>query len=334
MGCFGIGMVVCQCGLPQLRSESVGKKAIVFAGQGAQFVGMGKDLVEAYPECRDLYRKADEILGYSLSKICFDGPVEMLTKSNNCQPAIFVTSIACHIALMKEAPGTTFDAAAGLSLGEWSALHMAGSISFEDGLRVLEARGRFMQDACEAREGGMVSVIGLSADQLLKVCAATGVEVSNINSPEQMVLSGERGAVRKAEEMAKLEGAIRTVMLNVAGAYHSSLMAPAAERLEGFLQGISFKASTIPVVSNVTGAFHGSVDEIRKNMVRQVTSTVRWVACVQSIRDTGVDRYVECGPGRILSGLIKRIDSKAFLHSIQDLATLKKANVELTGSVG
>lgn len=310
----------------------MGKKAVVFSGQGAQAVGMGKDLAEAYPECKALYAKADQILGYSLSKICFEGPVEELTKSNNCQPAIFVTSIACYTALLKEAPGVRFDATAGLSLGEWSALHMAGVLSFEDTLRVLEARGRFMQEACEARAGGMVSVIGLSVDKLQKVCQATGAEISNINSPEQMVLSGDKEAVRKAEEMAKQEGAGKTVMLNVAGAYHSSLMAPAAARLEAFLQGITFKAPAVPVASNATGSYHGNVDEIRKNMVRQVTSTVRWVECVQGISAAGIERYVECGPGKILTGLIKRIDSKAFLNSIQDLATLKKAAAELSAA--
>lgn len=320
--------------MPQKGTESVEKKAIVFAGQGAQFVGMGKDLVEAYPECRALYEKADEILGCPLSKLCFEGPVEELTKSNNCQPAIFVTSIACHIALMKEASGTAFDAAAGLSLGEWSALHMAGTLSFEDALRVLEARGRFMQEACEMKDGAMVSVMGLSADQLQKICAATGVEVSNLNSSEQTVLSGERECIRKAEEMARTEGASRTVVLNVAGAYHSRLMRPAAERLEGFLKGISFRPPAIPVASNVTGAYHGNVDEIRRNMIRQVTSTVRWVDCVRNLKNAGVDRYVECGPGRVLSGLIKRIDSKAFLYGIQDLSSLKKTTMELSGVAG
>ncbi|MEI6971706.1 MAG: ACP S-malonyltransferase [bacterium] len=310
----------------------MGKTAIVFAGQGAQFVGMGKDLVEAYPECKALYKTADDILGYSLSRICFEGPVEELTKSNNCQPAIFVTSMACRAALMKEAPCIVFDAAAGLSLGEWTALHMAGALTFEATLRILEARGRFMQEACEEKDGTMVSVMGLSPNQLQEICAVAGVEVSNLNSPEQTVLSGERAAIHKAEEMAKAAGASRTVVLNVAGAYHSALMAPAARLLEGFLKDIPFQPVSIPVVSNVTGAFHSASENVRQTMVKQVTSTVKWVSCIQHLRDAGVDRYVEVGPGRILSGLIKRIDSKAFLHSIQDLATLKKAVTELTGT--
>jgi len=311
----------------------VQNRAVVFAGQGAQFVGMGKDLIEAYPECRTLYRTADEVLGYSLSKICLEGPVEDLTRSNNCQPAIFVTSIACLAALRKEVPGIRFAAAAGLSLGEWSALHAANVLSFEDTLRVLEARGRFMQEACEARDGAMVSVIGLSVDQLRKVCSEAGVEISNFNSPEQTVLSGDRVRIQKAEEIAKQMGAGRTVVLNVAGAYHSALMAPAAEKLGQFLTGVLFGKPSIPVVSNVTGRPHGVGDEIKATMVKQVTSSVQWVESIKYLGGEGVGGYVECGPGRILSGLIKRVDAKALLLSIQDVASLKKAMVELSGKV-
>ena len=304
--------------------SAIGSRAVVFAGQGAQFVGMGKDLAEAYPECGALFDKADEILGYKLSKICFEGPVEELTKSNNCQPAIFVTSIACYKALCLETDDCGFKGAAGLSLGEWSALYMAGALTFEDALRVLEARGRFMQEACEERDGTMVSVIGLSIDKLKEICSAAGVEIANMNSAEQTVLSGGREEIEAAERMAKDAGAKRTVILNVAGAFHSSLMASAATRLEQVLSEVEISRPCIPVVANVTGRPHGGTDEIRRDMVKQVTSPVQWLSCVQWFKENGVTEYVECGPGKVLSGLIKRIDMEAVIHSIQDCASLKR----------
>ena len=300
------------------------KTAMVFSGQGAQAVGMGKDLAEAYPECSALYRAADQVLGYSLSKVCFEGPQDELTRTDRCQPAIFVTSLACMAALRKEIPGLTVAATAGLSLGEWTALHAAGVLSFEDALRILAARGRFMQEACERKRGGMVSVAGLSADRLAAVCAAAGVEISNFNSPEQTVLSGEVEAIRKAEQLAKDAGASRTVALQVAGAYHSRLMEPAAAQLEALLRGIVFHPPAFPVFSNATGRPHGTPEDIRGAMVRQVTAPVQWVGCVLGMKSEGIGRYVECGPGRVLTGLIKRIDNAAALHNIQDLSSLRK----------
>ncbi|MBA4386720.1 MAG: [acyl-carrier-protein] S-malonyltransferase [Verrucomicrobia bacterium] len=300
--------------------------SIVFAGQGAQSVGMGRDLAGAFPECRALFDRADAALGFSLSKVCFEGPIEELTKSNNCQPAIFVASMACFTALKKELGGSLeYNGMAGLSLGEWSALHAAGALSFDDAVRVLEARGRFMQQACEERQGGMVSVIGLPVDKLREVAMATGVEIANMNSEEQTVLSGAKNAIDEAAKAATAAGAKKTVVLNVAGAFHSSLMASAAGKLRDFLGSISFVQPSAPVVSNVTGRPHGSPQEIRENMVKQVTSPVQWVSCVKWFKENGTTRYVECGPGKVLSGLIRRIDKDAGLHDIQDVATLQKA---------
>lgn len=307
-------------------------RAVVFAGQGAQAVGMGKDLAEKYPECRALYDQAGAVLGFDLAKLCFEGPIEDLTRSDNCQPAIFVTSVACFRALEKEVPGLTFKGAAGLSLGEWTALHAAGALAFEDGVRVLQARGRFMHEACKEREGGMVSVIGLGMAELEKVCLATGVQIANINSSEQIVLSGPKQGIREAEKGAVAAGAKKTVMLNVAGAFHSSLMASAAARLEAFLAGVLFQAPAVPVVSNVTGQPHGAPGEIRKAMVRQVTSPVQWVKSMEWFRGAGVSEYVECGPGKVLAALIKRIDREATAHSIPDASSLAKAVAALCGS--
>lgn len=301
------------------------KMAVIFAGQGAQFVGMGKDLAAAYPECKALFDKADQVLGFSISKLCFEGPIEELTKSNNCQPAIFVSSVACFTALKKEMPALVPAGTAGLSLGEWSALHAAGVLSFEDTIRILEARGRFMQQACEERQGGMVSVIGLGMDKLQEVCKATGVEIANLNSEEQTVLSGEKKAIEAAAAAATAAGAKKTVVLNVAGAFHSSLMASAAGKLKDFLGNITFAQPVMPVLSNATGRPHGTPQEIKDNMVRQVTSSVQWVSCVKSFKESGITGYAECGPGKVLSGLIRRIDKDAALHDIQDAATLQKA---------
>jgi len=299
--------------------------AVVFAGQGAQSVGMGRDLAEASEGCRRLFERADEVLGYGLSQICFEGPETELTKSNHCQPAIFTVSTACYAALRERMPDVEFVGTGGLSLGEWSALHMAGALSFEDTLRVLEARGRFMQEACEARDGAMVSVIGLDETAIEDICTRTGTSVSNLNCPGQTVISGERAGVVQAAEQAEQAGAKRAVMLNVAGAYHSPLMAPAAERLGAYLADVDIAMPRIPVVSNVSGRLHGGPDEIRAAMTAQVTSSVRWIDCVESLKAEGASTLLECGPGKVLSGLAKRIDSELTLNSIQDASSLDGA---------
>lgn len=309
-------------------------RAAVFAGQGAQFVGMGKDLADAYPECRELFDRAAATLGANFLRVCFEGPIEELTKSNNCQPALFVTSVACYRAWLHEAPGAACTGAAGLSLGEWSALHVAGALTFEDTIRVLEARGRFMQQACEEQDGAMVSVIGLSADALSRICAATGVEMANLNSAEQTVLSGARKGIEEAGRLATEAGAKKTVVLNVAGAFHSALMNSAAKRLADMLADVPIRAPSMPVVSNVTGRPHGNPQEIRDAMVRQVTSSVRWMSSIEWFKSAGVNAYVEFGPGKVLSGLIKRIDKDASTASIQDRSTLEKAvAAEKSGAV-
>ena len=284
------------------------KRAVICAGQGAQDVGMGRDLADAFPTCKALFDKANDVLGYDLAGICFDGPIEELTKSSHCQPAIFVMSVAAHEALTQRCPDFSVDAAAGLSLGEWTALHLAGSLSFEDTVRVLEARGRFMQEACELADGAMLSVMGLERDALESIASQTGIQVANINSASQIVLSGERAGVEAAEPLCSEAGARKTVMLNVAGAFHSELMRPAADRLAEVLADTSFEAPSVPVVSNVTAEPHGDPDSIRDLMVKQVTSSVQWVDTIEWFTNNGVAGVVEVGPGKILSGLVKRID--------------------------
>lgn len=309
------------------------KRAIVFAGQGAQFVGMGKDLAAAHPECRDLYERASAALGFDLAKLSAEGPIEELTKSHNCQPAIFVASVACYTALRKLVPDLALAGAAGLSLGEWTALHAAGVLSFEDTVRILKARGAFMQQACDERPGGMVSVMGLPVPELEKVCAAAGVQIANLNSPEQTVLSGDKAKIVEAEKLAQAAGAKKTVPLTVAGAFHSALMATAAAKLEQTLAGVTFKTPAMPVLSNATGLPHGTPEDIKRAMVSQVTSSVRWVADIEWFRRDGVTEYVECGPGKVLSGLIKRIDKDASLLNVQDCPTLDKTVATLKTQV-
>ena len=298
--------------------------AIIFPGQGAQAVGMGRELAEGSPACRALFDEASEVLGYDLAAVCFEGPAEELTRSDRAQPAIFVVSAAAYTALREQKGDLSFDAVAGLSSGEWCALYAAGVVSYADALKVLEARGRFMQEACEATRGSMISIMGLDLEALQGICDQTGLEIANLNSPEQTVLSGPADAVPAAESPAKEAGAKRAIPLNVAGAFHSSLMQPAAEKFGEFLSGIEFSLPSVPVVANINGQPHGDAAAIRQAMVDQVTGSVQWVSTINWMAEQGVNRYVECGPGRVLSGLIKRIDKQASLHNIQDASSLEK----------
>lgn len=300
-------------------------QALIFPGQGTQASGMGRDLAEKHPEIRALFERAGEVLGYDLARICFEGPDTELTRSDHAQPAIFLVSVACAEALKRARPALAWAASAGLSSGEWAALYVADVLGFDDALRILQARGRFMQEACEMNPGAMTSVLGLDPAALQGVCDETGAEIANMNSPEQTVLSGTREAIEAAEKVAVEKGARRAIRLNVAGAFHSSLMRPAAEKLDALLEEVNFRPPTMTVLSNATGRPHGQPEDIRRAMVEQVTSSVRWVQCVRTMGQAGVGRYVECGPGRVLSGLVKRIDKQAELHNICDLASLEAA---------
>ena len=298
--------------------------ALLFPGQGAQNVGMGKDFAETSPACRALYDQAGSVLGYDLAALSFDGPIEKLTISAHAQPAIFVASVAAYTALREKYPSLTVKAMAGLSSGEWTALHLAGVLSFEETLKVLEARGRLMQVACEQTPGSMLSVIGADDAQLKALCEATGAEMANLNSRDQTVLSGPRASIDAAEVKAKELGIRKAIRLNVAGAFHSSLMKPAADQFAVFLESVEFSTPSLPVLANVTGAPHsGDAAAIRDAMVRQVYCSVRWYQGVEWMQGQGVNHYIECGPGKVLSGLAKRIDKSASTHSIQELSGLE-----------
>ena len=300
------------------------KTALLFPGQGAQQVGMGKDFYEKSPACRALYDQASQALGYDLAKLSFEGPIENLTKSLHAQPAIFVASVAAFTVLREKHPALTVHSMAGLSSGEWTALHLAGVLTYEAALKVLEMRGTVMQKACETRPGSMLSVIGAEESQLKQVCEATGAEMANLNSREQTVLSGSREAIDAAEVKAKEVGIRKAIRLNVAGAFHSSLMKDAALQFGAYLNSVTFHAPSLPVLANVTGQPHSAdAQAIRQAMIDQVYRSVRWYQGVEWMQGQGVTTYVECGPGKVLSGLAKRIDKNASTHSIQEVSAVE-----------
>ena len=301
------------------------KTALLFAGQGTQVVGMGQDLAQNYPTARAWFARANTALGYDLASICFNGPEPELTKTEHAQPGIFLVSWVAFELLKERLPGLAFLATAGLSLGEFTALTAAGAMSFEDGLRVVRQRGRFMQEACEATRGGMAAVIGLEEAATREVCAQAGVVLANLNCPGQLVISGATDKIAQACELAKARGARRALPLPVAGAYHSPLMASAQPKLQAELQRVALAALTIPVISNVTARPHEGPEAIRTRLVEQVTSSVRWEESMRYLLGQGFTRFIELGPGAALSGFMKRIDKTAQILNVSDLASLENA---------
>lgn len=299
------------------------KTALLFAGQGAQSVGMGKDLAEQFPSAKSWFVRANTALGYDLAGICFRGPDSELIKTENAQPGIFLVSWVAFQLLKERVPRLTFQATAGLSLGEFTALTAAGVFAFEDGLQVVRQRGRFMQEACEMTKGGMAAVIGLDEAPTREVCAEAGVELANLNCPGQIVISGEADKIVHACDLAKTKGARKAMPLNVAGAYHSKLMASAQPKLQAALATMPINLSSVPVLANVTARPHGAPSEIHARLVEQVTSSVRWEECMRSLLADGFTRFIELGPGAALSGFMKRIDKNAQILNVADVASLE-----------
>ena len=305
------------------------KTALLFAGQGSQTVGMGRDLCEKYDVCRQLFAHANEVLGRDIQKICFEGPVDVLTKTDNAQPAIFLTSLACLAALKSQVPDLAFDATAGLSLGEFIALAAADVVTFDDGLRMVQSRGRFMQEACDATTGGMASILNMDDTALAEVCEEAGVDIANINCPGQVVISGDKDKIAKAIELAKEKGAKRAIPLVVAGAYHSRLMEGAKVKVAEALGSLRMQLPTVTVISNVTARPSGGIAEIKELLVRQVTSSFRWSESMQWLVAEGFTRFIELGPGNVLSGLMKRINKDVEMLSVSDVPTLDETVAKL-----
>ena len=298
--------------------------AFVFPGQGSQYVGMGRDLYETYPEAKALFDEADAIMGFPLSRLCFEGPKEELGDTINTQPALLTVSVALlrMLELDRLSPATV----AGHSMGEYTALVAAGALDFADGLRLVRERGRVMKEAGEQNPGGMAAVLGVEAEALDEICQVASqeaggiVQLANYNSPDQIVISGHKEALGRALELAREQGARRVIPLAVSIASHSPLMQRAAEAFASVVAQVDFHQPRVPVVANVTAAPITTVAEIREELVKQLTSTVRWVESIQHMIAQGVTTFVEIGPKNVLTGLMRRIDKSVRTVNVGDVA--------------
>jgi [acyl-carrier-protein] S-malonyltransferase len=312
----------------------MGKVAFVFPGQASQYAGMGKELAEKYPAAKAVFDEADKALGISVSKLCFEGTEDELKLTANTQPCILTVSVAVHRVLAEK--GVTPDYVAGHSLGEYSALVAAGSLGFADGVKLVRKRGTYMQDAVPAGQGAMAAIMGLSPADVLDVCkrVAEGeiCAPANLNSPEQTVISGHAGAVKRAVEMASQKGAKRAVMLAVSAPFHSALMMPAQEKLEKDLKVTTFGELQVPLVTNVDADTIRSGDEARSALVRQVSMPVRWEESMRMLLDEGVNTFVEVGPGRVLTGLMRQIERSVATLNVEDEKSLTATIEKIAGA--
>lgn len=303
------------------------KTAFIFPGQGAQYIGMGKELFENIEVCKNIFNIADSELNFELSKLCFEGSEEELNITENTQPAILATSIAALMALREQ--GIKCDVTAGLSLGEYSALVCSGAMDFKDAVKLVKKRGRFMQEAVPVGIGTMAAIIGLEANLVQEACSEAKtsgiVEIANLNCPGQIVIAGEIAAVELACDIAKEKGAKRAMLLSVSAPFHTSMLKPAAEKLDIELKNINLQDITIPVMTNVTGDYVNSKDDIKANLKLQVMSSVLWETIIRNMIKDGVDTFVEIGPGKVLSGFVKKIDRKLTVVNVEDMASLDKA---------
>jgi [acyl-carrier-protein] S-malonyltransferase len=304
-----------------------------FPGQGSQTVGMGRELAQRFPVAAQTFAEADAALGFALSRLCFEGPEDDLRLTENTQPAILAVSVAAARVLSEQGFEPTL--AAGHSLGEWSAHVTAGTFAFADAVRAVKARGRAMQQAAPAGQGAMAAILALDAAQVAEACAEaareTGltVQAANLNSPAQTVISGSVAAVEKAAALCKAKGARRAVMLPVSAPFHCALMQPAQEEVARVLGGLTMSDPRFPVAANVTGQLVTTAEGARDALIRQVTGTVRWVDCVQALMAAGAEVFIEAGPGKVLTGLMKQIDPRLKALNVEDAASLEKTLGEL-----
>ena len=301
--------------------------AYLFPGQGAQVVGMGKDLYEEFASARQVFEEADQALGFSLSGLCFSGPEEDLRRTLNTQPAILATSYAClrvaqELGLLSqdEPPGFM----AGHSLGEYTALAAAGVLSFGEAIRLVRERARLMDEAGTARPGSMAAVLGMDEQALEAVCQETGVEMANINSPGQIVISGAKDALAKAMELASARGARRVLPLEVSAAFHSRLMEPANEGIAKAVAGVTFQKAQVPIIANSTAQPVVTSEEVKEELLRQLCSPVRWQSSVEYMLEHGVAQFIEIGPGKVLTGLAKRINGDVKTVNLSDVPSLRE----------
>jgi len=303
------------------------KTAFIFPGQGAQYIGMGKELFQNIEVCKNIFDIADKELNFELSKLCFEGTESELNITENTQPAILTTSIAALMALREH--GIKCDVTAGLSLGEYSALVCSGSMDFRDAVKLVKKRGRFMQEAVPMGIGTMAAILGLDANSVYEACTearSSGIaEIANLNCPGQIVIAGEIAAVEHALEIAKEKGAKRVMLLSVSAPFHTSMLKPAAEKLEMELKNINIEDFTIPLMTNVNGDYVKSKEDIKDNLKLQVMSSVLWETIIRNMIKDGVDTFVEIGPGKVLSGFVKKIDRKLTVINVEDMASLNKA---------
>lgn len=307
------------------------KTAFLFPGQGAQVVGMGADIAQSFPAAARIFEKANDIVGFDLRGICFEGPAEQLNSTIISQPAIFTTSAALLEVLRTDpATGTIHaDVTAGLSLGEYTALYAAGVVSFEDALKLVHKRGQAMQAAADASEGAMVSIIGLDEEAVEQLCEQAGegelLKAVNFNCPGQIVISGEKAACRRAKELAIKAGAIKVVRLEVAGAFHTEMMAVAAEALGEALAGCQIaEPADTRIIANIDAQYYRTSGDIKEGLVRQLTHPILWQQCMERLMADGVETFYEIGPGRVLTGLMRRINRKAKIINVSSVQSIKE----------
>ncbi len=312
----------------------MGKVAFLFPGQASQYPGMGKELAEKFPAAKSVFDEADKALGFSISRMCFEGTEEELKQTENTQPAILTVSVAAYRVLSEK--GIMPDYVAGHSLGEYSALVAAGALKFADAVKLVRKRGKYMQEAVPAGQGAMAAILGLSPAVVLDACKrAAENEVctaANLNSPDQTVISGNAGAVKRAVEIASQSGAKRAVMLPVSAPFHSALMMPAQERLEKDLDATTFSDLRVPLVTNVDADTIRTGAEARKALVRQVSMSVRWEESMRMLMDEGVNTFVEVGPGRVLTGLMRQIERSVAILNVEDEKSLREVLEKIAGA--
>lgn len=311
----------------------MGKIAFIFPGQGAQYVGMGREISEICPKAADVFERAGDALGFDIREMIFEGDEETLSITENTQPAILTASIACLMPLMEA--GIRPDFTAGLSLGEYAAHVLSGTFTFEDAVKIVRKRGKFMQEAVPVGLGAMAAIIGLEREEVIDICeeaqSAGVIGPANFNCPGQIVVAGETAAVNEAIRIAGERGAKRAVLLNVSAPFHCVMLEPAGERLREVLESVEVHPMNIPVVSNVTGKVIPSEDQVKDLLVQQVSRSVLWEDCVRTMIEAGVDTFVEIGPGKVLNGFVKKIDKGIRALNVEDKASLEKTLEALKG---